>query len=217
VLPKPLMPIGDYPILEVIVRQLVHHGFTHITMAVSHQAEIIRAFFGNGASWGATIDYSLEDRPLSTIGPLRLIADLPERFLLMNGDVLTDRSFSEFFEEHEKSGARFTISAACRQHTIDYGVLRVNGSNRLEGFAEKPAMEYLVSMGVYALSRDILSLVPEHSPYGFDNLMRDLLERGECVSVSPYDGYWMDIGRPDDYMRAIDEFEQLKARLIPDA
>lgn len=214
VLPKPLMPIGDYPILEVIVRQLVSQGFTHITLAVGHQAEIIRAFFGDGSAWGARIDYSREDRPLSTIGPLRLIPDLPEHFFLMNGDVLTDRSFSGLFEEHESSGARFTISAARRRPTIDYGVLRVDEESRLTGFSEKPTMEYLVSMGVYVLNRDLLSLVPESTPYGFDTLMRDLLDRGERVNVSAYDGYWMDIGRPDDYMQAIDEFEQMKDRLF---
>jgi len=209
------MPIGDYPILEVIVRQLGHHGFGHITLAVGHQAEIIRAFFGDGAAWGVTIDYSVEPQPLSTVGPLLLIPDLPEQFLLMNGDVLTDRSFSELFREHETAGARFTISGARRQHTIDYGVLRADEAGRLTGFSEKPSMDYLVSMGVYVVNRAVLNIVPEQTPYGFDHLMRDLLARGERVNVSPYDGYWMDIGRPDDYMRAVDEFEGMKARLMP--
>lgn len=217
VLPKPLMPIGEYPILEVIVRQLVSQGFSHITMAVSHQAQIIRAFFGDGSAWGARIDYSMESRPLSTIGPLRLIPDLPDRFLLLNGDVLTDRSFSGLYEEHARSGALFTISAARRRHTIDYGVLQVDGAGRLTGFDEKPSMEFLVSMGVYAMNREVMALVPEDTPYGFDTLMRNLLVRGERVNVSIHDGYWMDIGRADDYMQAVDEFDQVRPRLFPDA
>src|SRR5262245_50039627 len=100
VLPKPLMPVGEFPILEVIVRQLVLHSFDHITVAVNHQAEIIRAFFQDGARWGVKIDYSIEDKPLSTMAPLRLIDNLPENFLVMNGDILTDLSYSDFYEKH---------------------------------------------------------------------------------------------------------------------
>src|SRR4029453_6884947 len=121
VLPKPLMPVGDYPILEVIVRQLAIQGFDRITMAVNHQANLIRAFFGEGAQWGIAIDYSLESTPLSTVGPLKLIADLPDQFLLMNGDVLTDLSFGRLFDQHTASNAVFTVSAAQRRHDIDYG------------------------------------------------------------------------------------------------
>ena len=100
VLPKPLMPIGDFPILEVVIRQLVNNGFDHITLAVNHQAALIRAFFGDGSNWNVLIDYSQENEPLGTIGPLRLITDLPENFLVMNGDILTDLDFSNFYDEH---------------------------------------------------------------------------------------------------------------------
>jgi NDP-sugar pyrophosphorylase family protein len=214
VLPKPLMPIGDYPILEVIVRQLAGRGFDHITIAVNHQANLIKAFFGDGADWGVTIDYSVESRPLSTIGPLRLIDDLPDTFLLMNGDVLTDLPFEDVLTRHTASGSLFTIAAAKRTHTIDYGVLVVDATNRLTGFHEKPTVDYIVSMGVYGVSRAILELVPPGEPYGFDTLMRDLLARGSPVDVLTHEGYWADIGRPDDYMKAIDEFERLRNTLL---
>jgi len=105
VLPKPLMPIGDFPILEVIVKQLAHFGFERITMAVNHQAELISAFFGDGSKWGVKIDYSLEDKPLGTMGALKLISDLPENFLVMNGDILTDIKFSEFYNNHVSSAS----------------------------------------------------------------------------------------------------------------
>ena len=110
VLPKPLMPIGDYPILEVIVRQLTQSGFKRITMAVNHQAELIKAYFGNGTKWDIDIDYSIEDIPMGTMGPLKLIRDLPDNFLVMNGDILTDLDFNKFYEEHILDNSLFSIS-----------------------------------------------------------------------------------------------------------
>jgi NDP-mannose synthase len=215
VLPKPLMPIGDYPILEVIIRQLVRQGFTRVTLAVNHQANILKAFFGDGNRWGIPIDYSLEMKPISTIAPLCLIPDLPENFLLMNGDVLTDFDLSGFLERHVARDRLFTIAAARRLQSIDYGVLQIDSSHRLTGFSEKPQMEYLVSMGVYAVNRRILRFVPPDSKYGFDDLMKDLLGKDEPVSVESYEGYWLDIGRPDDYVRAIEEFEQRRQQFLP--
>lgn len=214
VLPKPLMPIGEFPILEVIVRQLVRHGFGHITMAVNHQAEIIRAFFQDGAKWGIKIDYSLEDKPLSTMAPLRLIRDLPENFMVMNGDILTDLSHSDFFDAHVSDNNIFTIAAYMREQKVDYGVLETDTSNHLTGFREKPSTEYLVSMGVYMASRRILDFIPEGKSYGFDNLMLDLLAAGKPATVRKFNGYWLDIGRPDDYIQAIEEFEQMKPRFL---
>ncbi|MGO9173601.1 MAG: sugar phosphate nucleotidyltransferase [Rhodomicrobium sp.] len=209
VLPKPLMPIGEYPILEVIVRQLAISGFEHITMAVNHQAEIIKAFFGNGERWNIRIDYSLEEQPLGTMGPLRLIPDLAEHTLVMNGDVLTDLNFSKFFDDHVAADAVFTISSIRRNQLIDFGVLEtVDG--RLSGFKEKPSIDYEVSMGVYMVSRRAISFIPRAGTYGFDKLMLDLLAAGTPARVARFDGYWLDIGRPDDYMRAIDEFDSMK-------
>jgi NDP-sugar pyrophosphorylase family protein len=207
VLPKPLMPIGEYPILEVIVRQLAAQGFRRLTLAVNHQADLIRAFFGDGRRWGVKIDYSLESKPLSTIAPLTLIDDLPEHFLLLNGDVLTDLSFRRMYDEHVAENRLFTISAASRDHKTDYGVLYADSSHQMVGFEEKPTTHHLVSMGVYAVSRLVLSRIPPDEKYGFDDLMRDFLEAGEPVYVRPHSGYWLDIGRPDDYMQAIDDFE----------
>ncbi|MDH5666793.1 MAG: sugar phosphate nucleotidyltransferase [Nitrospira sp.] len=214
VLPKPLMPIGEFPILEVIVRQLAQQGFTHITMAVNHQAEIIRAFFRDGAKWGVEIDYSLEDKPLSTMGPLRIIQGLPDDFLVMNGDILSDLDYSGFFEEHVRASRIFTISAHLREQKVDYGVLEVDVNNKLIGFKEKPRTGYLVSMGVYMANRCILDSIPEGKSYGFDDLMLDLLAAGKPAAVRTFDGYWLDIGRPDDYIQAIEEFEKMKPRLL---
>ena len=214
VLPKPLMPIGEYPILEIIIRQLVLAGFDHLTLAVNHQAEIIKAFFRDGERWGIRIDYSLEEQPLSTMGPLKLIPDLPENFLLMNGDILTDLNFSSFYDLHLSQNNNFTISSMRRQHQIDYGVLDTNQDDLLTGFREKPSVEYQVSMGVYMLNRNVLAYIPDHRPYGFDNLMLDLLAAGNPARVAPFNGYWLDIGRPDDYAKALAEFDSVKNQLL---
>lgn len=214
VLPKPLMPIGDYPILEVVVRQLVGAGFDRITMAVNHQAELIKAFFGDGAKWNVAIDYSLEERPLSTMGPLKLIKDLPENFLVMNGDVLTDLNYAEFFDYHVKAGNIFTVSASVREQLIDYGVLELNEAGNLCGFEEKPRLRYEVSMGIYMVNRRVLNFIPHDKVYGFDNLMLDLIAAKQPASVRRHNGYWLDIGRPDDYTRAIEDFDQNPKRFF---
>lgn len=214
VLPKPLMPIGEYPILEVIIRQLARAGFDRVTLAVNHQAEIIKAYIGSISDLDLRIDYSLETMPLGTMGPLRLIDDLPQHFLIMNGDVLTDLDFRGFYDAHVARDSIFSISAHGRQQVIDYGVLDCSGDGILTGFREKPRADYLVSMGVYMASRDCLDLIPERQLYGFDNLMTDLIARGREVSVCRYEGYWLDIGRPDDYMTAIDEFDEKRGTFL---
>ncbi len=216
VLPKPLMPIGEFTILEVIVRQLIRHGFLHITMAVNHQADIINAFFQNGARLGARIDYSLEDRPLGTMGPLRLINDLPENFLVMNGDILTDLNFGTLFDDHVASGSIVTVSSTPREQRVEYGVLKTNENGYLREFEEKPRLNYEVSMGVYMLSARVLSRIPMDQLYGFDNLMRDLIAAGEQVAVRCFEGYWRDIGRPDDYIAALEEFETMRNIFLND-
>lgn len=214
VLPKPLMPVGEYPVLEVIVRQLTRYGFSRLTLAVNHQAELIRAYFQNGERWNVTIDYSLEPAPLSTIAPLALISDLPENFILMNGDVLTDLDVRAFLDNHVRNGSLFTIAASMRSQVTDYGVLRVDTDSVLTGFEEKPTTSYLVSMGLYAVNRQVIDLIPRGRKFGFDDLMLTMLARGERVNVHSHQGYWLDIGRPDDYMKAIDDFESMRDRFL---
>lgn len=214
VLPKPLMPIGDYPILEVVIKQLVHYGFDHITLAVNHQAEIIKSYFNSGTKWGIKIDYSLEKTPLGTMGPLKLIKDLPPNFLVMNGDVLTDLNFENLYHNHIKSGQTFTISSSVRLQRSEFGVLKVNDGRLLYDFQEKPIVHYEVSMGVYMLSKKVLDYIPEKTPYGFDDLMLNFLKSDKKVHVEQHTGYWLDIGRPDDYMQAIDVFEAKKEMFL---
>jgi NDP-mannose synthase len=205
-LPKPLLPIGEKPILQIIVQQLAQHGFSHLTLAVNHQADLFSAYFGDGRKWGVQITYSLEREALGTMGPLRLIDDLPPDFLVMNGDVLTDLDYGAAFRSHQEQQRRFTIFAAARRQKVDFGVLHVDERSHLSGFEEKPDLEYIVSMGIYAVSREIVQKIPTGKPYGFDQLMLDCLADGVPVNVQIHDGYWLDIGRPDDYERATEEW-----------
>jgi len=207
-MPKPLVPIGEYPIIEIIIRQLAKAGFDHITITVNHMADMIRAFCGDGSKWGIKIDYSLETKPLSTMGPLKLINDLPEDFLVMNGDVMTDLDFAAMYEEHLSQGNIFTISAYERDHKVDYGVLIPGKDGKLIDFQEKPTLHYHVSMGVYIMNHKCLDVIPEDTFYGFDHLMMDLIKQNTPATVRPFKGYWMDIGRPDDYEQAIKDFEE---------
>jgi NDP-sugar pyrophosphorylase family protein len=216
-IPKPLVPVGDMAIMEIVIRQLSHAGFDHITVAVNHQAQLIRAYFEDGARWGVTMDYSLEDKPLSTMGPLRLIDNLPDHFLVMNGDVLTDLNYADFYRSHMAGGATGTIATYQRDTKIDFGVIEYNQDrNQIVGFVEKPVEHFCVSMGIYAFSKEVIQLIPEGVPFGFDDLMLKLIATEQDVRAYPFDGYWLDIGRPDDYDKANNEFDEIIDRLLPE-
>lgn len=214
VLPKPLMPIGDYPILEIVIRQLAKRGFHHITIAVNHQADIIQAFFGDGSKWNVKIDYSIEDKPLSTMGPLKLISDLPDDFLVMNGDILTDFCYDIFYNDHIKSGNMFTVASFKREQRSEYGVLEINNANRIVGFKEKPVVGYEVSAGIYMIKKSVLEYIPENEAYGFDKLILNLIKLNKQIAVYRHAGYWLDIGNPEDYATAVEEFEARKGILL---
>ncbi len=214
-IPKPLVPVGDIPIMELLLRQLSSRGCDRVTVAVGHMAQLIMAYFGDGSKWDLSIDYSIEDEPLNTIGPLKLIPDLPEHFLVMNGDLLTDLDMSKLYEAHVESGAAGTVATYERDVRIDFGVLSYDAeSRRVTGFIEKPVEHFSVSMGIYAFSRDILDLVPDGEPFGFDELMLASIDRGLDVRAFPHDGYWLDIGRPDDYDRANRDVEAVIKRVL---
>lgn len=215
-IPKPLVPVGDMAIMEIVIRQLASCGFNHITVAVNHQAQLIRAYFEDGKQWGVTIDYSIEDIPLSTIGPLRLIKDLPEHFLVMNGDILTDLDYAGFYQSHVDSKAIGTIATYKRETKIDFGVLKYNGErNLISDFIEKPVERFCVSMGVYTFSREIEKFIPEGIPFGFDDLVLKLITEKQDIRAHPFNGYWLDIGRPDDYDKANSEFDKIVDQLLP--
>ncbi|MCS7221682.1 MAG: sugar phosphate nucleotidyltransferase [Anaerolineae bacterium] len=211
VLPKPLMPIGDRPILEIILYQLKQHGFTDITIAVGYLSHLLEAYFGDGSRFGITIRYSHEDQPLGTAGPLALISNsiLNEPFLVMNGDVLTDLNFSSMYRQHCDENAAITIGLYLKEMRIDFGVLQVSDDRRVISYVEKPSFPYMVSMGVYVLSPKVLEFIPKGQRFDFPDLVNLLLERGEKVMGYPFQGEWLDIGRPEDYARAAERLHSL--------
>lgn len=215
VLPKPLMPIGDYSILEVILRQLKHYGFGRVTISTGYLQELIHAYLNSNKSLGLELSYSHEDSPLGTIGPLRLLEKLDDTFLVMNGDILTDINYRELIESHKKKKAVATVATYQRDVNIDFGVLEKDADQKIVAFKEKPTFHFDVSMGVYVFSKKILDYVPDGEPFGFDQLMYTLTGEKAAVYSYPHTGYWLDIGRPDDYARSIEEFERYKDRFLP--
>ena len=202
VLPKPLMPIGDRPILEVVLANLAAAGVRRATLCVGHLGEIIRSFFGDGSRWGLAIDYTIEDAPLGTIGPLAFVEDLGENFLVMNGDLLTDVDIPALFAQHLASGVDLTVATFEREVRIDFGVITANDTDRIVGFHEKPTLKYEVSTGVYAMNRRMLEFVKPGTPYGFDQLVNAMLAARHPIGRFAHHGVWLDIGRLDDYEAA---------------
>lgn len=215
VFPKPLMPLGDTPILEIVLRQLAICGFSRVTLAVGHLAELIEAFFGDGSKLGIKVDYSREENPLGTAGPLGLLTDLTEPFLVMNGDVLTTLDYGTFLAEHMESGAAASVATKKRSTRIDFGIVDTDASGDITGYIEKPEQEYRVSMGVYAFSPEVLEQVGQGERLDFPDLILRLLAAGKRVRSVAFEGYWLDIGRHDDFARAQEEFEAMKSRFLP--
>jgi NDP-mannose synthase len=218
VIPKPLLPIGDRAILDLVLRQLRDFGFSDVTLAVGHLSHLIRAVIGDGSAHGMEIGYHEEDEPLGTVGPLATIADLDEPFLVMNGDVLTSLDYGRLFAAHVESGNRLTVACHRRTVGIDYGVLHVgdgDGPTRpITGFEEKPELGYTVSMGVYVFDPAALGHVDGSTYMDLPDLVLRLIAAGEPVGSYLFDGYWLDIGRHDDYEQANAEFESVKATLF---
>ena len=198
-LPKPLIPIGDVPILEVVIRQLRRDGFRRLILAVNYLDGLLRSYFGDGSELGVDITYSKEDRPLGTIGPLHLIADdLPESFLVMNGDILTDLDYRACLDAHVRSGTDLTLVTSSRQIQVGYGVAQVNAQDRVTSFEEKPTISMAVSTGVYAMNRSVLKHVPRNRSFGMDDLLSALLDKHLPVNNHSHPGEWYDIGCPQD-------------------
>lgn len=210
IMPKPLVPVGDRAILEILIGRLKKYGATELTLCINHLAKLVMAYFGDGSKWGVKIKYSMEHKPLSTVAPIKLIKDLPENFLVMNGDLLTDLDFEKLYIYHLKNKALITVATYKRAAKIDFGIIDIDkDKNVAVGFKEKPEYELNVSMGVYVVNRKVLDFVPDNKPFGFDDLMFTLLNKKQTIKVYPYDGYWLDIGRPEDYEKANEDIGKL--------
>ena len=215
ILPKPLVPIGDMPILEILLRQMKRAGIDHVILTVGHLAELLQAFFQEGQRFGLKIVYSIENSPLGTAGPLSLIgSQLTDTFLVSNGDVLTTLDIRELIAAHRRSGAVATIASHARKVKIDLGVLQFNGSDEVTDYIEKPTYDFCVSMGIYIFEPRVLEYIPYNQYLDFPDLVLKLISAKEKVIGYRYDGYWQDLGRIEDYEQAVQEFETLRDQIL---
>ena len=212
-IPKPLVPVGNRPIVEVLLRRLKKAGVTRAHLAVNHLAQVVMESLGDGRALGIDIRYSVEEKPLGTVGPLTLIADLPEHFIVANGDVISDIDINDLYTHHLKQESLLTVAVQKRTERVDYGVLSSDDDGRVVSFTEKPSYDMFVSMGIYVFAREVLRFVPKGASFGFDDLVLTLLARKARVFSYPYAGFWLDIGRPDDYERAIREIDKIEQML----
>lgn len=208
VLPKPLLPIGDVPILDVVIRQLAAHSVRQLTLAVGYLAELLMAYFGDGSKYGVELSYAREDEPLGTAGPLRNISGLDDTFLVMNGDLLTTLDYSRLVAFHRQSGAMVTIATHYRDVYVDFGVISTQHDIEIVQYIEKPTQHYLVSMGIYVFEPQVLTFIDPGHRLDFPELIQRLLKAQAKLVVYRSEDFWLDIGRPDDYHKAIEIFAQ---------
>ena len=215
VLPKPMMPVGDRAILEILLRQMKRAGINHVVLTVGHLASLMQAFFQDGEQFDLNITYSFEPKPLGTAGPLSLVPNLDRTFLVTNGDVLTLLDINDLFEFHRQQGGICTIAMHERQVKVELGVIETEDDYNIKGYIEKPSFDFKVSMGMYVFEPEVLNYIPEGDYLDFPDLIHKLLDAGEKVVGYPFDGYWMDLGNPEDYAQANQDFERMRGQFLP--
>ncbi len=209
-LPKPLVPVGDYPILDILLRQLGKQGFKKITLAVGHLAGLIQAYFKQGHDWGVELTYAYETTPLGTAGPIGRLPREERALLVLNGDLLTTLDFSQLVRFHYENRAVATIGTKRRTETVQFGVIETAANGQITQYREKPNLDYLVSMGIYVFSPEVREYIPRFEKFDFPDLVQRLLENKKRVVSYESDAYWLDIGRPDDYQRANEDFPNMQ-------
>jgi NDP-sugar pyrophosphorylase family protein len=214
VLPKPLMPLSDRPILDVLLRQLVRDGVSEVTISVSQLSGMIETWIRHHGNYGIPVDFVYEDAPLGTAGALRNVDGLEETFLALNGDVLTKLNFGDLTARNRESGAIATLATKRRVVDIEYGVVHTDGDGRVASLEEKPHLPYLVSMGIYAMQPAILDLIGAGERIDFPDLLLRAIAEGHAVDTIEYEGYWRDIGNRLDYEAAIAEFGERPADFL---
>jgi len=214
VLPKPLLPVADLPIAEIIVRQFRYYGLKHIAISTGHLAELIEAYFGDGRRWGVRIDYVREVHPMGTAGALKLVEGLADDFLVMNGDILTDINFHSLFSVHRKKGACATITVTERVVKTDFGVIRTQTDGCLAEYIEKPVQRMWVSTGINVLRADALRHLKKNEPLGMPDLMLRIKRAGEKIYCHKTGRFWLDLGRREDLEAAQDVFTEHKQKFL---
>ena len=214
ILPKPLLPIADMPILEILIRQLARDGFSQITLASGYLAGLLQAYFGDGSKWGVSIEYTIEEDPLGTAGPLALVQNLTQPFIVAHGDVLSNLNYRDFLSFHCSTDAIATIATCEKDVEVALGVLDVDPNGHVSDYTEKPKLNYLASMGIYAMQPDVLQYIPQGERFDLPDLIRLLIERGDGVAAYRFSGYWRDLGQVSDYEQAVDEFPDVREDIL---
>ena len=215
ILPKPMMPIGDHAILEVLLGQISRAGIKEVTLAVGHLAGLMESYFKDGSQYDLKIAYAHETKPLGTAGPLALIEGLTDTFLVCNGDILTLLDINQLINFHKDQKALCTIASHQRTHKINLGVIEHEiDSKWVSGYIEKPSLNFLVSMGMYVIEPGVLDFIPKGEYFDFPNLVNTLLSANEKVAFFPYEGYWRDLGNTDDFLAANEDFESMRSQFL---
>jgi NDP-sugar pyrophosphorylase family protein len=215
IFPKPLMPIDGTPILEVIIKQLAHFRIKEMVFTVSPESEpLLSAYFGNGSRYGVEIRYSREEKPLGTAGPLSIITDLPETFLVMNGDILTTLNYQKLIQYHRQHKGMVTIAMNQKKVQLELGVMEFNRAHRLTRYIEKPRLSYSVSMGVYVFEKRVLQWIPSRKYLDFPDLIQRLIKQRVKVVCYPSKDFWLDIGTHEDYKEAQKKFQGMRKKLL---
>lgn len=210
VIPKPLIPLKDEPIMEVIVKQLKKNGFKQIHMCIGYFGELLQTFFGDGSKYKLKITYSKETKPLGTIGPLTLIESLDDDFLVMNGDTLSDMNYKELLKKHKLSKSALTIATFSKKVKIELGILEYNSDRSLKDYIEKPTLSYEVSTGIYALNKKVIKLLKHNEYFDFPSLVKLLLKKGMKVNTVHHGGIWHDLGSIESFESALIDYDKMK-------
>ncbi len=202
--PKPLIPLDDMPILEVVIRQLVPAGITSIVLATGYKHDLITSYFGDGSSLGVDISYLVEDRPMGTCGAVFSVLDtMSEDFLVMNSDILTDLAFGDLFESHANSGSAITMATKKLDFCVDYGVVEIGDDNRVQTISEKPTYHHNIGMGIYVLNKHKIDLRQDpETRLDMPDLIKAMIAKGARVSSFSQPCQWIDIGTPENYLEA---------------
>jgi NDP-sugar pyrophosphorylase family protein len=208
------MPVGEFPILEILLRQLAQQGFRKVTLAVGHLSGLIQAYFKDGSDWDLEISYSYETKPLGTAGPIARMPRSPQSMLVLNGDLLTTFDFASIVRFHRENRATATIGTKRRTEKVDFGVIEAGAQGEIVEYREKPSRDYLVSMGIYVFGPDVREFIPRDQRFDFPELVQVMLANGRKVLSYETTAYWMDIGRPDDYKQANEDFPAMEGEFL---
>ena len=207
--PKPMLKVGNKPILHTIVEKFAEYGYTNIIMCVNYKSHIIREYFGDGSNFGANIEYIVEEKRMGTAGALSLLKEKPtEPFFVMNGDLLTNVNFEHLHDFHIANNSIATMCVREYDFQVPYGVVNIDGSN-IVSIKEKPTYKFFVSAGIYMLNPEVIDYIPKNEFFDMPSLFEKLISKKQNVISFPLREYWIDIGQIEEYKKANEEYDEV--------